>query len=222
MKELQGFEKSLLQGDSAYGQPVTILDQAFRIYQSIYSSKEGWTGAFSKANESVFISAGQSKSKDPICFNCGGPHLLDKCTQAKNPGRIQANKKAFWDARKKAQKDNKKGNKKKEGKKKWPSPPSNRNHKPVKIDGTLYYYNFKAKKWLKCKDQKEAAAGLVATGSTAPVPAPLPPMTQVAAQTQSASDDTSAITKSSDVKAATAAFVKAMNNTIASYASQIE
>ena len=41
MKELQGFKQSLMLGDQAYDDPVTILDQAFQIYQSIYSSKEG-------------------------------------------------------------------------------------------------------------------------------------------------------------------------------------
>ncbi len=61
-----------------------------------------WTGV--KSNESVFTnSAPSNKNKGkstgnktaPECWNCGGPHLLNECKQAKDKKRIAANKKLF-------------------------------------------------------------------------------------------------------------------------------
>lgn len=216
-KELAAFEESLTRGNAAYGDPETILNLAFRIYTNIYSSEEGWTGQFTKANESVFITAGQSKSKSPICFNCGEQHLEADCPHPKNEDRIKANRKSFWDARKKARKaeaTNKSNQKKRNNK--WPAAPTDRNHKPKKIGDFYYFYHFKSQKWIKCKNQQQAmnqASGNVVTPTTAP-PSVVSPN-----DTQSASTMTNTTTPAT--RAATAKFIEAMNKNVANYASEL-
>ena len=94
-KELNSIEAALRLSDKAYGTADDILDQARQIYQSIFTSEEGWTGQFHKSNESVFY----AKTGGLKCFNCGGNHTLVQCHKPKNKNRIEAKKKKFHENR---------------------------------------------------------------------------------------------------------------------------
>ena len=104
LKELNSFEAALRLGDKAYWTADDILDQAHQIYQSIFTSEEGWTGQFHKANESAFY----AKIGGLKCYNCGGNHTLAQCDKPKNKNRIEANKKKFHENREKVNHNDKK------------------------------------------------------------------------------------------------------------------
>jgi hypothetical protein len=58
-----------------------------------------WNGVINKGSKSTFITVGSGK--EPVCWNCGGPHRLPNCTFPKNQEKISEGKKKMFDAMKK-------------------------------------------------------------------------------------------------------------------------
>jgi hypothetical protein len=58
-----------------------------------------WNGVNNKGSKSTFITVGSGK--EPVCWNCGGPHQLPDCTLPKNQEKISEGKKKIHDAMKK-------------------------------------------------------------------------------------------------------------------------
>jgi hypothetical protein len=58
-----------------------------------------WNGVSSKGSKSTFITV--RSGKEPICWNCGGPHRLPDCTLPKNQEKLSEGKHKMHDAMKK-------------------------------------------------------------------------------------------------------------------------
>ena len=149
-------QKSITDGNKAYGTPDIIIEQAEAFYMMLLQSDEGWTGVKQASNPSAFIADG----KRP-CFNCGAMDCsLAKCPKPKNEDRIKANKKKFFDTVRKHKKNSGgRKNKDKNGggggsdgknknKSKW-APLKNGEKNRKLIDGVEYWCQYKTKKWIK-------------------------------------------------------------------------
>jgi hypothetical protein len=115
-----------------------------------------WTGVDAKTNETFFIAALQAATstgtKFTICFNCGGSHSFKNCPKPADKTRIRANQKLFKERKKGAgpsptkSNDSKKGGGK-TGKFAPPTETEKKNQSRRLIDGKLYYYHYKSKRW---------------------------------------------------------------------------
>ena len=88
----QAFRRSIIEGDKAYGDPDSILEEANQVYRAIFTSDEDWLGKNAKGRESVF----QVVSFNG-CHNCGGDHKLDQCPKPQDERKIQENRHSFFD-----------------------------------------------------------------------------------------------------------------------------
>jgi hypothetical protein len=59
----------------------TIFSIADQKYASMMEANQ-WNGVSNKGSKSTFITVGSGK--EPVCWNCGGPHRLPDCTLPKN------------------------------------------------------------------------------------------------------------------------------------------
>jgi hypothetical protein len=147
-------------------------------------AQDKWTGVVRKTNESAFAAKMANHKSGPICFNCGGSHLVKDCPQPKNQDRIKAQKKLFMDKKKKDGKDKSKPTKNerhKNGKWKPPTEEEKKNQSRREIDGKLYYYHYKDKRW-KLVDQNDSVhsnAPTVPTSNVSLTSAPVPVITPV-------------------------------------------
>jgi hypothetical protein len=122
-------------------------------------STRKWTGVHAKANKTIFLSALQAATnhgqKFTICFNCGGSHSFQNCPKPANQVRIKANKKIFRDQRKKAKTPSPALSKgggtytkpAVAGKFSPPTEEEKKNKNQCLIDGKLYYFHYKTKRW---------------------------------------------------------------------------
>ena len=112
-----------------------------------------WTGVTTKGTESVFKSELQPEQKKIECFNCGGPHLLKDCTRPRDENKIKENRK-----KKRAAKSESK--KKEGGKGRW-SNPRPEEHGRRTVNGKLYYFHHKSKRWKLVDNGEEKTANVV-------------------------------------------------------------
>jgi hypothetical protein len=61
-----------------------------------------WNYVSNKGSKSTLITVGSGK--EPVCWNCGGPHQLPDCTLPKNQEKTSEGKKKMHDAMKKTRK----------------------------------------------------------------------------------------------------------------------
>ena len=131
------------------------IDQVLKFAENCYRclcSTNKWTGVKTKANKTSFKACLLANKGEAICFNCGGNHILKECTKPLNSDRIKANKKIFWEERKKKKdqgikpKDSNKAPKKDP---KWapPTAEEKKNQNRRIIDGKEYFYHHKDKRW---------------------------------------------------------------------------
>lgn len=116
----------------------------------LYSTDQ-WSGVVTKVQETAFVSSGDAKSN--TCFNCGGNHVLNDCPKPQNEARVKANKKIFYDNKKRS--NNRSGHSGRGAgggggckKSKW-SPPTEdekKNWSCRNIDGKPHYCHFKTKR----------------------------------------------------------------------------
>jgi hypothetical protein len=126
-----------------------------------------WTGVDAKSNETFFVAALQAATatgtKFTICFNCGGAHSFKSCPQPANKARIRANQKIFKDKKKAGSPNKSNDSKKKGGKEGKFAPPTEeekKNQSRRMIDGKLFYYHYKSKRWnLVNKDEANKQPG---------------------------------------------------------------
>jgi hypothetical protein len=176
---------------SAVAQRPTV-EHVLRFAESQYRrlcSMSAWTGVATKANETSFKACLADHKGETICFNCGGSHSLKECSKPQSEARIKANKKTFWEEKKKkdgakdAKSNPKSADKKSKKDSKW-APPTRAEKKAKSrrtIDGKEYYYHYKDKRW-KLVDQPTpvgAQAPSAPSGNVAEAPtsAPAPPTT---------------------------------------------
>ena len=224
LRELQCIERAMYEGDTAYGPPEEALQTAEKIYQSLSGSKEGWTGAAQKSNQSSFVASDQPKDG---CWNCGSKdHTVDKCPKAKNEERIKAAKKAFWDAKKsqggrgagrggrgggRGSPSGGRGRGRGRGGKsnwKWAPPEKGASNRKM-IDGKMHYYHFNDKRWKVCDDQP---AGANVAGGTGPSDG----------SSSGTSSGTSDITGDTDCRLAMANLAKTINSQMTQFAKLME
>jgi hypothetical protein len=107
-----------------------------------------WNGISNKGSKSTFITVGSGK--EPVCWNCGGPHRLPDCTLPKNQEKISEGKKKMHDPMKKTRKpaggannENRSGTT--TGKFRKPSA-DEKNRRT--IDGNEMFYHKKIERWI--------------------------------------------------------------------------
>jgi len=77
-----------------------IFKSAEELYCMLCSNGE-WTGAQGK-ELTYNLSEGGRSDFEATCWNCGGKHPLSRCPEKRNERTIAANRKAFWENRKKS------------------------------------------------------------------------------------------------------------------------
>jgi hypothetical protein len=80
----------------------TIFSIAEQKYASMMEANQ-WNGVSNKGSKSTFITVGSGK--EPVCWNCGGPHRLPDCTLPKNQEKIYEGKKKMQDPIKKSRRN---------------------------------------------------------------------------------------------------------------------
>jgi hypothetical protein len=73
----------------------TILSIAEQKYSSMMEANQ-WNGISNKGSKYTSITVGSGKY--PVCWNCGGCHVLPDCTLPKNQAKISEGKKKIQDA----------------------------------------------------------------------------------------------------------------------------
>jgi hypothetical protein len=152
---------------SASGGTPTI-DEILQFAETQYhlmKSTGKWTGVASKANETMFVAALQAASskvspgtKFTICFNCGGTHAFRNCPKPADKSRICANQKLFKAQRKQQGKTPDTDKKPPTtGKFAPPTDAEKKNNSRRLIDGKMYYYHYRSKRWNLVKDQQQPA-----------------------------------------------------------------
>jgi hypothetical protein len=107
---------------------------------------------------SALQAATTTGAKFTICFNCVGSHSFKQCPKPADQARIKANKKIFRDQRK--TKANSPGPKTKKpagtGKFSPPTEEEKKNKNQRMIDGKLYFFHYRSKRWQLVKDSPAA------------------------------------------------------------------
>ena len=117
-----------------------VLTLATDEYRRLLSVGE-WTGVKNKSTQSIFYSDTSNTTK---CFNCGEKHRLQDCKKPLNQDTIKANKKAFYNSKRK-NRGNNKNKSKNSTPAKWLPPTDDEKKKggTRTIDGHEMYYNYK-------------------------------------------------------------------------------
>jgi hypothetical protein len=124
----------------------TILSIAEQKYTSMMEANQ-WNGVNNKGTKSTFITLGSGK--DPVCWNCGGPHRLPDCTLPKNQEKISEGKKKMHDAMKRTRKPGGGAN---NGNRsattgKFRKPSADEKNRRT-INGNVMFYHKKTERWI--------------------------------------------------------------------------
>jgi hypothetical protein len=118
-------------------------------YASMMEANQ-WNGVNNKGSKSTFITVGSGK--EPVCWNCGGPHMPD-CTLPKNQEKIsEGEEKKKHDAMKKTRRNPgggaKNGNRNGATSGKFRKPSADIKNRRT-IDGNVMFYQKKTARWIR-------------------------------------------------------------------------
>jgi hypothetical protein len=125
----------------------TIFSIAEQKYASMIEANQ-WNGVNNKGSKSTFITIGSGK--EPVCWNCGGPHRLPDCTLPKNQEKISEGKKKMHDAMKKTRKPGGGANNRNRSGAttgKFRKPSADQKNRRT-IDGIVMFYDKKTERWI--------------------------------------------------------------------------
>jgi hypothetical protein len=108
-----------------------------------------WNGVSNKGSKFTFITVGCGK--EPVCWNCGGPHRLPDCTLPKNRKKISGSKKKMHDTTKKTRRNPgggaNNGNRNGTTTEKFRKPSADEKNRRT-IDGNVMFYHKKTEHWI--------------------------------------------------------------------------
>jgi hypothetical protein len=141
-------------------------EELYRLAENTYAdllALDEWTGVTTKGKQShIGLLAGNNvKKKSAVCWNCDADgHTFQQCPKPANNTRIEANRQALKDKKKKNDSKNPKNKdksppkNKKESDPKWAPPTEAENNKRV-IDGKPRYWSRRWKRWCLDKDRMD-------------------------------------------------------------------
>jgi hypothetical protein len=126
----------------------TIFSIAEQKYASTMEANQ-WNGVSNKGSKSTFITVGSGK--EPVCWNCGGPHWLPDCTLPKNQEKISEGKKKMHDTMKKTRRNPgggaNNGNRNGTTTGKFRKPSADEKNCST-INGNVMFYHKKTERWI--------------------------------------------------------------------------
>jgi hypothetical protein len=126
----------------------TIFSIAEKKYASMMEANH-CIGVSNKGRKSTFITVGYGK--EPVCWNCGGPHRLPDCTLPKNQENVSEGKNKMHDAMKKTKRNpgggENNGNYNGTTTRKFRKPSSDEKNRRT-IDGNVMFYHKKIERWI--------------------------------------------------------------------------
>jgi hypothetical protein len=126
----------------------TIFSIAEQKYESMMEANQ-WNGISNKGSKSTFITV--ESGKEPVCWNCGGPHWLPDCTLPKNQEKIYEGKNKMHDAMNKTRRNPgggaNNGNRNGTITGKFRKPSADEKSRRT-IDGNVIFYHKKTERWI--------------------------------------------------------------------------